>query len=78
MLDTAGSPPWCKTCRAKYQRDYKAMRAEMSESRGFAAGVSAMRAYLAAHFERLGSGSFSGYESAHLIRQSRGPAGPLA
>lgn len=73
-LDTAGSPPWCKACRAKYQRDYKALRDEMKESRGFAAGVSAMRAHLAGQFERLGSGTFSGYESAGLIRQAKGPA----
>lgn len=72
-LDTAGSPPWCKACRAKYQRDYKAIRAEMTESRGYAAGVSAMREHLAKRFEHLGAGSFSGAEVAYLVRQSKGP-----
>lgn len=72
-LDTTGSPTWCKACRAKYQREYKALRAEMTESRGFAAGVSAMRAYLAEQFAKLGAGGFTGSEVASLIRQSQGP-----
>lgn len=72
-LDTTGSPTWCKSCRANYQREYKALRAEMTESRGYAAGVSAMRAYLAAQFAKLGSGGFTASEVAALIRQSQGP-----
>lgn len=73
-LDTSGAPLWCKSCRAQYQRDYKAIREEMSESRGYASGISAMREHLSKQFERLGSGTFSGYEAAQLIRQARGPA----
>jgi tRNA(Ile2) C34 agmatinyltransferase TiaS len=73
LLDTDGSPPWCKKCRAKYQRDYKALRAEMTESRGYAAGISAMRDHLAKAFYSLGPGAFTGYEAAALIRQAKGP-----
>jgi hypothetical protein len=73
-LDTEGYPKWCKACRAKHRREYESTRKEMSESRGYAAGVSAMRLHLAGHFERLGAGSFAGYEIAALIRQARGPA----
>lgn len=73
-LDTEGYPKWCKACRAKHRREYEATKKEMSETRGYAAGVSAMKGHLAGHFERLGSGSFSGYEVAALIRQSKGPA----
>lgn len=72
-IDTTGYPVWCKACRAKYQKDYKAARAEMTESRGYAAGIAAMRAHLAGHFDRLGSGAFTGFEIAGLIRQSKGP-----
>lgn len=45
----------------------------MTESRGYAAGIAAMRAHLAGHFDRLGSGAFTGFEIAGLIRQSKGP-----
>jgi hypothetical protein len=73
-LDRKGYPLECRACWAKRQRDYVATKKEMTESRGFAAGVSAMRAHLAGQFDRIGSGSFNGYEAAGLIRQSKGPA----
>ncbi len=75
-LDTEGSPRWCKACRAQYQREYKDIVKEMTESRGFAAGMSAMRDYLAHNFDTLygTQGSFTGAQIAHLIRTVRGPA----
>lgn len=73
-LDTEGYPLFCKACRAKYQREYQAMRKEMSESRGFCAGISAMRALLVREFNAQGSGSFTGYEIAGLIAQCSGPS----
>ncbi len=72
-LDTTGSPRWCKSCRAAYHREYKELKEGMSETRGFSAGISAMRDCMATEFERLGSGMFAGYEIAELIRQAPGP-----
>jgi hypothetical protein len=73
-LDTAGYPLWCKQCRAANMREYTATKKQMQESRGFAAGVSAMRDYLAGRFREYGTqGSFTGNEVAHFISQSHGP-----
>lgn len=73
-LDTTGYPLWCKSCRAANKREYEATKKEMQESRGYAAGVAAMRAYLADNFARYGSaGSFNGNEIAHTIRTVPGP-----
>lgn len=73
-LDTTGYPKWCKACRASNKRDYEATKKEMAESRGFAAGVSAMRTYLAENFQQYGSsGSFTGMEIAATIMQVKGP-----
>ncbi len=75
ILDTEGSPRWCKVCRAKYQREYKDIVKEMTESRGFAAGMTAMREYLVANFARYGTqGSFTGAEIAAVIQRAKGPA----
>ena len=75
--DTQGAPPWCKACRAKYQRDYQALRKEMSESRGFAAGISAMRAYLADTWDKYPDiQTFTGPQIARVIRNVRGPDMP--
>src|SRR5262245_13535107 len=74
-LDTTGYPHWCKKCRAANKRQYEATRKEMTESRGFAAGVSAMRDYLMKNFGQYGTqGSFSGIEIAEIIRRCKGPA----
>ncbi len=68
-LDTSGSPPWCKACRAKYQRDYQSLRKEMSESRGYAAGVSAFRDHIVKKFEAIGtSANFTGSVAAQWVR----------
>jgi hypothetical protein len=46
----------------------------MQETRGYAAGVSAMRAYLAAQFLKFGTaGSFSGVEISTIITGCKGP-----
>lgn len=74
LLDTTGYPLWCKSCRAKHKREYEATKKEMQESRGYCAGMSAMREYLASKFQQYGSaGSFTGYEIAATIRQCAGP-----
>jgi len=72
-LDTEGYPLFCKSCRAKYQREYQQQRKQLVESRGYSAGITAMKFYLAGRFAALGSGSFTGNEVAHLIMQSKGP-----
>jgi len=76
--ETTGAPPWCRACRAKYQRDYQALRKEMSESRGFAAGISAMRAYLADTLDKYPAAqTFTGPQIARVIRNVRGPEMPV-
>jgi hypothetical protein len=72
-----GYPKWCNGCRATYKREYEILRKEMTETRGYAAGVSAMRAYLAERFLQLASGHFDGREVARLISQATGPNGKV-
>ncbi len=68
-LDATGSPAWCKACRAKYQREYQRTRKEMSESRGFAAGISAAKEFIAQCFEQqVRRASVTGIEAASYVR----------
>lgn len=74
-LDTTGYPLWCKACRAANKRDYESTKREMTEGKGFAAGVQAMRQYLAENFRRYGSqGAFTGNEIAQTILNVKGPS----
>ena len=75
-LDTSGYPKWCKTCRAAYKREYEALRTQMGEGRGFAAGVVAMRTLLAQEFDRQGFANFNALEVRDLILQAPGPKLP--
>lgn len=74
--DTTGYPLWCTKCRTKHKREYEATKREMTESRGYATGVTAMRRYLAERFRQYGSGSFTGYEIAATILNVKGPDTP--
>lgn len=77
-LDTTGYPKWCKSCRAKNQREYVALKKQMAETRGYSAGVSAMREYLAGAFDGYGPvQSFGGPDIARIIRRVTGPALPV-
>ncbi len=79
VLDTTGYPKWCKSCRAKNKREYEATKKEMSETRGFAAGVSAAKAFVASEFETAIRGSMiNGFEAARLVRACKGPALPAS
>ena len=76
-LDTTGVPLWCRACRAEYQREYKALQKQMSETRGFAAGVSAAKAFVASEFETAIRGAtINGFEAARLVRACKGPVSP--
>ncbi len=68
--DTEGSPPWCKACRAKYQREYQSLKKEMSETRGYAAGCSAMRDFMCGYFQQLGNVKLSGFEVSIMARKA--------
>lgn len=74
VLDTDGSPKWCKSCRAKYQREYNELKVEKSEKAGWHKGVRAMRDCLAEQFGQLSGGSFDGAEVEALIMQAPGPS----
>ncbi len=69
-LDTEGSPRWCKKCRAKYQREYQGLRKEMSETRGYAAGCSAMREFISTYFQQFGNVRISGIEASVMTRKA--------
>lgn len=76
-LDTTGYPLWCKRCRADHRKAYNATVKEMSETRGFAAGVTATKELLASEFENAIRGAhINGFEAARLVRICRGPALP--
>lgn len=73
-LDTTGNPRWCKACRAKYQREYRDLESQMTETRGYAAGLSAMREYLAENFARYSPiQTWNGQSIAKIIRDCAGP-----
>lgn len=71
--DTVGYPKWCKECRAKYKREFRATEKEMRESRGFAAGCTAMKHAIAVRFQTFGSAQFSGIEAAHIAMKTGHP-----
>jgi hypothetical protein len=78
-LDTTGTPGWCRACRATYQREYKSLQKQMSETRGFASGVSAAKAFVASEFETAIRGAtINGFEAARLVRACKGPALPAS
>lgn len=72
-LDHENYPRWCSQCRADYNREYRGLRDQMQNGKGFAAGVTAMREVLVSEFMAQGSVGFSGYEVAILINQAPGP-----
>lgn len=71
--DATSTNPWCLECKAEYQREYVAKLKKQNAEQAFARGVAGMKKVLAAEFDRLGSGSFDGYEIAALIRNAPGP-----
>lgn len=68
-LDTLNYPLWCKACRAKHRRDYEACRKEMTETRGFAAGVTFARTSLAKQIARAPGSTYSGAALAKWIME---------
>lgn len=74
--DADGTNPWCKECRAAYQRDYEDRKMARKESRGFALGVQAMRADLARRFGELGFSSLEAWEVRDAILQAPAPQIP--
>jgi len=74
--DDDGTNPWCKPCRAKYQKEYQEGKLGRERSKGFAAGVEAMRNLLVDEFDKIGSGYFTGTETAVLIERAPGPPIP--
>lgn len=71
--DVAGYPKWCKECRAEWHREYRQIKNEMKDGKGFAHGVAAFRAMLVEEFSKLGLSSFEAVEVAHIIRTCTAP-----
>ncbi len=76
QLDTTGYPKWCKSCRAKNKREYEATKKEMSETRGFAAGVSAMRQLLCDELRGRGPAMYKASDLYNWARTCKGPELP--
>jgi len=74
--DGDSNNPWCKECRAEYQRNYERLRLLKQERHGYAQGISDMRELLAGEFDRLGFAEFSAIEVRDLIRNAPGPKLP--
>ncbi len=73
-LDSTGYPQWCMKCRAAYKKEYSRTQKDMTETRGFASGISACKEFLAQEFERRIAGSpLTGFDVARFIRTSHGP-----
>ena len=75
-LDTNGYPKWCRKCRAKYRREYDSLKRQMSETRGFAAGCSAMRQAVRARFMHWPTAMISGSEVSAQVQTMPGPNDP--
>lgn len=73
VLDTVGSPKWCKACRAQYQSEYRDTMEERAERRGLRRGIEAMRAAAVADLQFYGRAHFSGIEAASLVKRMPGP-----
>lgn len=65
--------PWCAECKAEKHKEYLAGLKKQNAEQSFARGVAGMRELLGREFDIQGSGCFSGYEIANLIRCARGP-----
>lgn len=72
-LDTDGYPKWCKACRARYRREYESTKEEMTETRGYAAGCSAMRDFMVGYFAAFGRHQISGFEASAMARKAGAP-----
>jgi hypothetical protein len=72
-LDTTGSPKWCKVCRSRYQREYKATREDMVAAKAWADSASAMKEALAKAFSVYPTVPFYGFEIAQKIGQFPAP-----
>lgn len=73
-LDTSGYPKWCQACRNAYRTEYNRTRKEMSETRGFCAGVSSAKQFIAREFQtKVGGAQLTGHEAAGLVLRCNGP-----
>lgn len=74
VLDTEGSPKWCKACRTQYQKDHKATKQEMAEAKAFADGCVATKNALANAFMAHPIGMFYGAEAAKYCANFKSPS----
>lgn len=74
---TEGTANWCKACRAKYQREYQATRAEMAEKKaksegrreGYGFGYQDAIETAASKFTAMGGRVMSAAEAAAIVRK---------
>ena len=67
VLDTTGTPKWCKACRADYQRERTSTLEERAETRGLERGIRFERQAVENYFRALGRSHFSGAEVAAMV-----------
>ena len=72
-LDTKGLPKWCKDCRARWQRERRALENYRIDARSHAQGAREMKEMLAKMFDATGTAVYSAREVAALIRRMDNP-----
>ncbi len=71
--DEDSNNPWCKPCRAKYQKEYQDGKVARATAKGFVAGVDAAVKSLAGEFARAGNAMVSCNEVAQVIARAPRP-----
>ena len=66
--------PWCKECRAQYQKEWQAMMKERANGKGYAEGARAMRDHISGELSKLGGSMVMAYEVARFVRGMELPA----
>src|SRR5580704_8242448 len=65
----AAANGWCRSCRAKYQREYSALRV----NRAYSEGAGAMKAAIILQFANLGMMPIAGVDVARHVRRMEIP-----
>ena len=72
-LDTKGLPKWCKDCRARWQRERRALENYRIDARSHAQGAREMKEMLAKMFDATGTAVYSARDVAALLRRMDNP-----
>lgn len=71
--DADSNNPWCKDCRAEYQRDWDRGKKERERHRGYVEGAAAMREQIVLALARLGNAQINALDTARWVREQPTP-----